>query len=305
MPTNVFTATYLLAQVKRYGNLARTGQGGLSDTDLIAMFNDEAMTHVTSLLKSARQKHLEVSEDIDFTANQVSIQIPTRAVANSLSSVLLLDPNGGQPYPISVLQGDRASNYASTGTQPEAVDPLGATLVLVPTPTSAGTLRLRYMQRLSRIVPEEESGLITAINTGTNTVSVETLPTAIVTGSICDLVRGTPPFDNPSIDLTAIVSGLDITFTALPSDLTVGDYVSLAGETPIPQVTPELHPLLAKRVALASQGGTGDPAAGALAKEVKDLTKAALELLTPRVTNSVQRIINPRGPGRFSRWRRF
>lgn len=297
MATNVWTASYLIAQLKRYGFLG--ANSSLSDSDFISMLNDEAQTHVTALIKSVREQHLEVEEDVAIASGTASYQIPARAVANGLSLVSLLS---AQSVPVTLPRIDTAQvqNYGATGT-PAAYETFGAAIVLHPTPVAAGTLRLRYIRRLSRVVPEDECGLISAINTGTNVVTISAAVTGLTSSTPLDLVRGSPGFDNLAIDRTATVASTSLTFASLPSGLAVGDYVALANETPIPQVPVELFPLLSKRVALAVATATSSPNLKALSEEVKQLTDAALGLMTPRVSYAAKPIINYSGPG----WRRW
>lgn len=303
MATNVWTASYLLAQLKRYGFIPNnTGSGSsLTTADLCALVNDEASLYLTALIKSVRENHLETTQDITVVAGTAAYRLSSRASGNSLSFVQLLGSDGYPQEPLPQVDGARATYLGTTGT-PVAFDFIGATVVLRPTPSAAGTMRVRYIQRLSRVVPEDEVGLISSINTGTNTVTISgTTPTAFVTGAVCDLVRGNPPFDTLSIDLTATVSGNDITFSSLPTGLAVGDYVAMAGETPIPQVPPELHALLSKRVALVIARATSNPNKDDLAQEVETLRAAALSLLTPRGTMTAKPIVSYSGPG----WRRW
>ncbi len=297
MATNPYTATYLLAQIRRQGFIPGGGGSGssLTDADLCAMVNDEAQLYLTALIKSVREDHLEVTEDITIVAGTASYRVNRRAVANSLTAIFTVA--SGQPaYPLTQLAASQAWALGTTG-DPRGFEMFGPAIVLHPTPITAGTLRVRYLQRLSRVVPEAEVGRITVVDTLTNTVTVSATPTAIVTGVVCDLVRGDPPFDNLSIDLTATVSGTSITLSALPTGLAVGDYVTLAGETPIPQVPPELHQLLAKRVAYVVAGGTTSPNAAALQADIEVMRTAALTLLTPRVSHASRPIVNRNGPG--------
>lgn len=301
MATNVHTASYQIAQQKRFGFLPNgSGSGGaLTTTDLCALMNAELQLYLTALIKSVREDHLEVSEDIAVVAGTASYRINTRAVANSITIILDATASTASPVPLTQTFASAAWRAGLTGT-PSCFELLGPSIVLHPTPTAAGTLRVRYLQRLSRVVAEDAVGLISATAATTVTVS-GTIPSAFVTGAVFDFVRGNPPFDNQAIDQTGTVSGNTITFSSVPSTVAVGDYLALAGETPIPQVSPELHPLLSKRVALVVAQAMSSPSAAALATEVETLKAAALVLMTPRVSHGPRPLINFNGPG----WRRW
>lgn len=298
---NQYTASFIVGALRRYGYLPAAGSGSLTTADYVALINDEAQLYLTSLIKSVREDHLEVTSTVTVVAGTGSYQVPSRAVANSLTMVSLVNSNG-DTVPMPQLYGAHTASFGQTGT-PAGFELLGTAIVLHPTPTAGGTLKLRYLQRLSRVVTEDAVGLITAINTGTNQVTISAAPSAFLSGLAYDLVRGTPGFDNLAIDQTATISGTVLTFSALPVGLAIGDYVALAGETPIPQVPPDLFPLLTTRVALRVGQSTASPNMPALTAEVETLRHAALELLTPRVGNAVRPIINYNGPG-WGRWRR-
>jgi hypothetical protein len=80
--------------------------------------------------------------------------------------------------------------------------------------------------------------------------------------------------------------------------------VCLAGQSPVPQIPPELHPLLAQRVVCKALESLGD-AAGFQAAQLKmaEIQQAALPLITPRVDGEPKRFANRNSP--FRRRRRM
>jgi hypothetical protein len=89
-----------------------------------------------------------------------------------------------------------------------------------------------------------------------------------------------------------------LTFTnALPDGLVVGDYVALAGQTPICQAPLELHDILAFRACVKHLTSRGDPKLAGMIEDLKAMRDDALSLLQPRVQGSAKVLINPNAPG--------
>jgi hypothetical protein len=71
------------------------------------------------------------------------------------------------------------------------------------------------------------------------------LPTTITTSTPVDFVQNDGPYDILEIDQTITnISGTTLTFAALPDDLAVGDWICLAGQSPVLIAPRELQPLL-------------------------------------------------------------
>src|SRR5690606_8653031 len=94
------------------------------------------------------------------------------------------------------------------------------------------------------------------------------------------------------------ISGTTIEFSSLPDELAVGDYVCLAGESPVPQIPVEFHALLAQEVVVKVL-----EALGKSTKDAKDDLKTLKEnlpnLITPRVQGESRRVVNRRPITRY------
>lgn len=305
---NQYAVTAQIASVKRRGWVPTST--ALTTADFLGLFNEESRGYITALLKSGREEYLvnEADTDVAYAAG-AAVPVPTRCVASALRSVHKVD-SAGTMVPLTRVEPEKRHLYPGSG------DPLGYMLrgnllQLLPSPSAAGTLRLGYLQRPGKLVEEASCGTITAINTTTKAVTVAGPTLATFTSSTpFDLVQGVPPFDALGIDLSATKggtgpsTGLIYTFAlTLPTRLAVGDFICLAGETAIPQLPLECHPLLAQRVVvqlLSAQGGPRFDAALAIleGQDGKGGMRAdTLRMLTPRVTASSRRIVSSTGPG--------
>jgi hypothetical protein len=305
---NAYAATSLIAALRRKGWIPTTGTS-LSTADFLGFFNDEAAVYLTALLKSIREEYLvnEANYDVAFVSGTAQVRVPTRCVGAALRMVSVLDASGN-PMQLTRVEPEGESLYSQAGSV-SGFMLRGNVLQLMPTPNLAGTLRIKYLQRMSTIVDESACGLITAINTGTKVVTCGGgLPATLTTSTPLDFVQGVPPFDVLQLDAiptattstTATFGGL----SALPTGLLVGDYLALAGQTPIPQVPVECHKHLATRVAYVLGLATNSVRVDAL-KALMDEEAANLKtLLSARVTGNNRPILNPNGPG-MRRWRAY
>jgi hypothetical protein len=139
-------------------------------------------------------------------------------------------------------------------------------------------------------------GLIQSVGASSVTLST-TPPAAFVTGAVFDVVSGTPNFETRGIDLTGgTVSSNTIPIT-VPAGTVAGDYLCLAGQTPIPQVPPEVHYLLAQRAAQTIAASTGSVRLASIQADLAQARADATMLLTPRSDSSARPIVNRNGPG--------
>jgi len=197
----------------------------------------------------------------------------------------------------------RLSYEGSTGPKPDAYVVEDDRILLLPKPSVAvGTVRFCYEYRPGTLVATTAAMAVTGIgNIATGEVD-GTAPTAWTTSNTFDIIKGVSPFALVSIDLIASVihAAAHITFATAAIDATriaIGDYVVLAGTTPIPQIPAELHSALAMAVAAEVLEELGDPD-GASMKEVKvqAMISTFISAVDRRVKAPIQRLVNANSP---------
>lgn len=271
----------------------------LATADFLAFADEELQTEVVQVLLAAREEYLvsKIPFDQTIVSGTTRYAMPPRAIGGRLRQVLISGTDGAYvPLP-------RVEPENSTDDVGYVFD--GNSLVLTDS-TLTGTLRQTYFMRPNRLVATSAVGLITAINTGTGVVTCN-IPATFTTSERYDFVKGTPGFECSAIDLTAsAVGGSTITFTAgdLPSSLAVGDYVCLAGESPIPQIPVELHPFLSQRVVVRALSAIGDAKREFAQQDADRLRARAVSLISPRDQGGKRPIINRFGPGFRGRYYR-
>jgi hypothetical protein len=290
----VWTVEDITTSAKRRA-LIPSAQVTFQTADFTAIANEELQTYLVPLITSQREDYFIAHYDVTITGGTIQYRLPTRAVGQALRMAHLVDVQGMlQPFPRyarEALSGAPGGGFYLDGNvlqiatdNPDSVGQLGQ------------SIRMTYFLRPNTLVASTAVGIVTNINAGAKQVTVGTAPGTFTSSALYDLVRGIPGFESLAIDQAATIAGNVLTFAnALPSDLLVGDVVALAGQSNIPQVPPEAHPLLAQRVAVKCLEALGDAeqiqhAGAAMARQEADFVK----LIAPRVAGNVERVINRR-----------
>lgn len=270
-------------------------------TRLLATLNREQRLFLAELLLSVREGFQVAHVDAEaISGSTTRWRIPSRAIGAKLKVVTQLV--GGAPSILYPMPYERqVEDYG--GGMPGDFWLEGSTLVLRSPLSAPATLRLTYYRRLGVLVAENEAAEIEAIDFNTNEVTIPALiPGSFTASRDYDFIQGQPHFDLLAANQTATRAGSVLTFAEdLPPELSVGDYVTLPGETPICQAPVELHDVLALRAAYVTLSALADPKAAATEARMEAAKKSALSILAPRIDGTPHVLINPNGPG-MSRW---
>jgi len=262
-----YDSTRLIAQVTMKGALPN---GRFEDTEILDLATDALTSLVVPLINSVREEYYVMSTDISTISGTASYNIPDRAIGQVLREVKLI--SGTEIVDLIRLDPEDITSTLS-GT-PSGFYLQANKIVLYPTPNSASTtLRVTYFGRTGYLVATTSAAAITAI---AGNVITCTPVTGWTTANTFDLIGGSWL---RGYDLAATTVGASsITFTAtVPADLAVGDYVALAGYSPIPQCPIEAHALLVQLTVVACLEAMGDLANLGPAKEKADMLAAALK----------------------------
>lgn len=310
----------LIANAKRRAFIVESDDpdDGFATADFLDTIDDVIRAKMVPLLKRTRESYLLRVVEQTLTAGTARYPIPGRAAAESIHSILC-ETSEDNWTPLQRTEVHQAHAFTATGgarlfgyyLEDDSVE-------FIPTPGEA-TVRFVIYNRPNLVVEESAVGYISAINTGTKAVTVKTwdedaedfttsaAPSTFSSSVLYDLVKGTPGFRNHGTDLEASVASNVLTFAeTLPDNLAVGDFVCLAGETPIAQIPAELHPLLAQEVARELLEAKGDAKAERAQATADRLQADALEMLTPRASAAPKYVHNFNAPGwrkGLSRWR--
>lgn len=297
-----------MAAVKRYSAVP-TSQITFQNTDFYALGDDSIRAKIVPLVLKHMAEYYVYPYNYSINTNQGAYPIPSRAInmiLRSLEIVSSTDPD----TKVNIEQLNREDLFATiSGNNQTLVKKNGFyiegnNVILYPTPAQVDqdTLRMNIFIRPNQLVDPTACGLITSINTGAKTITCSSVPSTWTTSNLVDTVKANPGFDCTSIDqVITNISGGVITFSSsLSTNISVGDYVCLAGQSCVVQVPVELQPLLTQYVVVRCLSAQSDQnALKAAIAELEALEKNASLLLTPRVQGSVKRVTKARG---INRW---
>ncbi len=292
-----YTTTDFVNSVRQRGSIPTSSNSANvnNTTNLLNLATEELHSTVLPLLMATRAEFYVAATPHDqaITASQAAYPMHTRAVGMILRDVQVIF--GSEVRSLKELQPEEVS---STATGPLRGYYLQHNnVILYPTPAATnGTLRQRFYLRPNRLAATTDCAQISAIDTGTNTVTVGSMPSSWAAGTDIDFIAATAPSQCRAIDQDiSSISGSDIVFASLPSDLAVGDWIAAADYTPIPQVPFEFQPVLAQATVIKALEALGDEAGVKRAETAfARLQSGALTLVTPRNHGEPKKVVVPR-----------
>lgn len=281
----ILNTSYFLEQVKLYGSIP---SGRYTDAEILKIAGDAMLAHVVPMIVSLKEEFYVQSEDQAITDAQANYLIPYRAMGLSLREIKKI--RGTTIVDIPRISPEDIVSTA-TGT-PEYFYLEGHNVVLYPTPSATvDALRMYYFRTPSNPVTVDECAIITAINTGTGVLTAAA-PSTWTTADAVDLVSKHNGHRCLAVDLyPSAITATDITIAAasLPSTLSVGDYVALAGEAPFLQVPDVCFDLVVRITAHELLLSLGDQAgAASMLTRVDQLKTMCVSLLTNRVQGAMK-----------------
>lgn len=232
----------------------------------------------------------------DYAAAEDGLfMIPSGAVAGALMNVELIQDTSIIPVN-PIVESEQFSTNSPTSTS-YGFFMRGNYVQILPTP-SIGTTRLWYVKRTSNLVQTSACAEIQAI--ASNVITVGSVPSTMVVGGTVDACGDQPPFNILGTRDIDDISGTDITLNAAVTDLAIGDWLCLEGQTCVPPVPVEFRLLLAQRVVckVYELQGYLDKLKAALEK-LKEYEADVFGLITPRVLNKTK-VISPINGGFLS-----
>jgi hypothetical protein len=293
------TTDRILAGVKRRA-IVPTNQVTLDDDDIIALLDDVIKVHVIPLIDGVNGEFFVTSTNTDLVAGQSNYDIPYRSVGRTVRDVKMINTSTNTvrncPYvePEDVhLYTDTALDYGHyfKGDQIYSVPDVPSTY------SGDEAFQIWYKMRVSSLVKLANAAKVASISSPN--IEVESVGD-IVTNSVVDFIQGQSGNRIHSIDKTCTnASGTTLTFAAadIPSDLAVGDYISLKGTSPVVTMIPDecspwIERLGAREVLLSIGDDVGaNQLNGGIDQERTNL----LQIFEPRNEGEPKVIINRQG----------
>jgi hypothetical protein len=289
-----FTSTGLIAQIKRRA-LIPTSQNLFSDSDLIAMLNEELQNRVIPYILAVREDYFLTYNEYTQNGSTTEIDIPKNAIGNKINQVNIYTASSDDSFFASVPRltvsqiNDYYGGYYIQGSK----------IKIFPQAITSGQLRIYYYRRPSEIVATSRTAIISTVNTNTSIVCSTNLPANITTGSSIDIVSNEQPWDTITERTagTVLNATLDLADT---TDIETGFYVASRGESPFAQIPQDTIPLLIQAVVVRMMEYMGDTNG----LQAAILTYAQMEsdnrnLITPRVDAQPKKISAHRRLSRY------
>ena len=269
----------------------------LGDQDYVQFLNLMVKSKIVPKMMGMRLDYFLTTTDYTITSNEDTYALPPDAIGLKLRALHWF--NEGTPANsetnIQYLSPDLIANSLLNSTI-EGFYIKGNNFVLFPIPTNPtppnDTIRAYYYRRPHDLVIRTSGAVIESINTGTNQVVVDAMPTAWVVDTTLDAVQQVPPFNLVAEDITldAIGGGDTLTLSSVDG-LSVGDTLAASGTTIVPMLPVEIHPLLTQAGVVMALKAKRDTAGVESAQaEYNEMATDAWALLAPRVDDSPQQI---------------
>lgn len=288
----------MIANIKRRCSVP-TSQLTFTDADFTDLCTDELQGEVVPLLMSAREEFFVDHVDVATPSGGV-IPFPTNTVASKVRSVCYLKQSSPlvlvnlPRIDLDVVAGVGFANYQTlAGFYVE-----GDNICLFP-PTSVpvGTIiRIYYYKRAFVLADPLSYGQVSSIDTMSNTLVLDYVPTSWVAGTVLNSISSVTPFAVTSATITVSAVSSPSVVVDDVTGIVVGDYVSGQLYSAIPQIPIEMHAYLAQLTAAKCLEGLGDNEGMQVAlNKAEMLKKGVLIMVSQRIDGSVKKVMNPNG----------
>jgi hypothetical protein len=274
-----YTTADLLTNVKSKA-AAPDSQTVFTDAILLKIADEKIRSTLVPAVLSTREDYYLTY--IDYATPSTSYAIPSKAIGMKISRIVLCDSTNTE-WPCV-----RVANPTEASEAPDYYYIHRNTIMFVTAPTK--TVRVYYHCRPNVLVKTTEAARITGI-TG-KVVSVSAVPSTITAASVVDIISEFHGYDTVSVDnaVDTIVS-TDITLTDTPV-ADIGDWMAVAGYTPVPQIPSEMQAALEWFVVSSMMNSQTDAQGYQLAMaEASQALKQAIVILQPRVDGASKKIV--------------
>lgn len=314
-----FTATQLLASVRRQAMVPNTSTLGTAQQDVLDEINQAILIDVYPEVTRLREEYFVRQIRIPLLATTSVYRVPKRAFLNKLRSFYYVD-TGGQRSEVTPADPD-ALHIMGNRTSDRVLGLIvqDNDMTCVPRLEGAsGFLEIHYFFRPSALALTVDVRQISVVDTATKTVkSATTWPASWAIGTLLDIHSNLSGSENKVFDVTIAtidnaVAPYTITFVEAIDGTTYGsksvevtDWVALAGECAIPPLPQELQPLLVDAGAIALTNVLGDKDGMTLnAQRYERRLKSLRSALEQRTEGKPRRLTGRRGFLNSGRWLR-
>lgn len=243
-----YTSDDLISRVRLWSASSTGTPPSVEDADLLDILNQEMGSVVVPLIMQSAGEWLVDYDDVAIShADDVqAITVPTRAVLGKLREVKIYDGGTGRYFNLPALTVAQLEDVkGQTG-----VYFVGDTLYLLDAKRWPDTyvVRMFYYRRPNDLVLSASASTVSTV--GGSTFTIANAESIFTTSATLDFVQPRPPFSLVASDVACTISGNTVTPTTMPTGVTAGDYVALAGYSAIPMIPLEYHGILCQGATL-------------------------------------------------------
>lgn len=292
-----YSVNALLLSVKQRSMNAEN-QNLLTDPDIVRIASEELQGTILPYIESVKNEYYVTNKDLTFVSGTSRYDIPQRATGTKLRDVCLVDNQNNEVLLNYINPEDMKSSWAYAPYQFGFYPTDYSINLVLGNNLGSGNysfVRMIYFRRPNTLCTTGVSGnagRVVSFNTIAKTITLDFAPTTWTNSTQFDIINSMPPFQSRVDDAAiSLIAGFVLTFVDdLPSSLAVGDWVSEANFSPIPQMPVECHRLLECLTAARILQYTGDPAFSVMQAMAEGLKKDLAQILSPRVDGSPRKI---------------
>jgi hypothetical protein len=310
------TADDLLVRVKARASIPAT-EGRLSDPDLLAIADDATRSTIARVLYNSDDgRCVKTQADVALVVDQSAYRLPERAMGGSVYDVLIVD-SAGNELSSNYVDSAEAWRYRDSSvseSSPYAHTIEGDTIILLPTPTQAGSsLRIKYRRTPSKLVQLADCAVVASVLSGTDLAYASVPATGWGNGTdhVVDVVQASPHGDSleDSVFVTVVSASSKFTraagaWASTGADaIAGGEFVCDAGFTCVPQIPAAVFPFLVALTTYETLIALGDAQGAADLVPIVELRKREAKALTAERNRERAVVINHDGHLRSGRTR--
>ena len=314
--SSILTTDKLIKSIRRRGFLPND-QITFTDDDFLEMATEEITIGLMEQIISVRGDYLVYHVDVPLVEGINKYDIPARAHGNKLREASLNDINNPDRVIYELFQIDVDSlndivDYYSYNTK-TCFYLENNKIVLTEDIVKSGTynLRMYFYMRPNKLVLPNRAAVVQSISDGTEIVNTETVNVKVVSFSSVpkhfssamefDIVSNISPNKILNFSLTPVSVNLTlktISFRTLDiqEEISLGNYITQAEETIVPNIPTEYHPVVAQRTVRACMEAMNDDAGFTKASaKLAEMEDQVFKIVRNRVEGAPKKIKNRGG----------
>ncbi len=308
--SSILTSDKLIASIKRRGFIPRS-QETFSNDDFLEMATEEINLGIMEKLINARGDYLVYFQDVPLVEDTLLYSIPSRAHGNKLRDAHIVDKDGQSIYELSQISLEERielNNYSSYQKRTNFYMENDCIVLHEDIIKPEYSLRMWFYMRPNKLVQNARAGVVTQISTNTElnslgetievvVATVSTMPAHFSSAIMYDSILSESPNKLSHFNLTPNITNTTLKTISFPKalakNLKVGDYITKAEESIVPNIPTELHPIIAQKVAIACLEAMGDEQNKQSAeRKLAQMEKSAISIISNRIEGSPKKIKN-------------